>query len=108
MRPVVVDGPALDELAAALRRSASRCAETSAVLAPALAAMSAGVSGTGGSGGAGGGAVAEALRELFLAQDERQRAVARLSALAGLVTTIASVWTAADRRVSASWAAANV
>jgi hypothetical protein len=103
MRPVVVDGPALDKLAAALRRAVSRCAETSAVLAPALAAVSVAESGAGG----GGGPAAEALRELFLAQGERQRAVARLSALAGLVTTMASVWSAADRRVSASWAAAG-
>src|SRR4051794_5464792 len=103
MRPVVVDRPALDELAPALRRAASRCAETSAVLAPALAAVSGAESGAGG----GGGPAAEALRELFLAQGERQRAVARLSALAGLVTTVASVWSAPDRRVSASWAVAG-
>src|SRR5919107_1060942 len=105
MRPVVVDGPALDELAAVLRRSASRCAETTAVLAPALAAVSASVS-AGGSGGTGGGLVAEALRELFLALDERRRVAGRLSELARLVTTMASVWAAADRRVSASWAGA--
>src|ERR687889_2463458 len=48
-----------------------------------------------------------ALRELFLAQDERRRAVGRLSELATLVTTMASVWAAADRRVSASWAGAG-